>query len=105
MPLLTNDLWRQWLAKSIEDAAQTHEFHLNAFVFMPEHVHLLIWPTRGDTTAADISSFLAAVKRPVSRRVKAALKDAQAGRSAERLVKRLTIRNRPGSTTTARPRA
>jgi len=97
LPLLTNDLWRRWLAESIDEAAQSLEFHVNAFVFMPEHVHLLIWPTRSDTTAEDISTFLAAVKRPVSRRVKAALKDSGANKSASRLLQRLTIRNRPGS--------
>ena len=101
LPLLTNDLWRRWLAESIKTAAQAHDFHLNAFVFMPEHVHLLIWPTRSDTTAEDISTFLAAVKRPVSRRVKAAFKESQAGKSAERLLKRLTIRTRPGATAPA----
>jgi putative transposase len=93
-----------------------------AFVFMPEHVHLLIWPTRSGTTAEDISTFLAVVKRPVSRKVKAALsaadagrvpsgcrgrtrvsallrmENADAGRSAQRLLRRLTIRDRPGST-------
>ena len=63
-----------------------------------EHVHLLIWPTRSDTTAEDISTFLAAVKRPVSRRVKAALKDSESGKSSARLLKRLTIRNRPDTT-------
>jgi putative transposase len=70
---------------------------VNAFVFMPEHVHLLIWPTRSDTAAEDISTFLAAVKRPVSRQVKAALSSPAAGKSAARLLGRLTIRDRPGS--------
>ena len=98
LPLLTNDRWRRWLAESIDDAASSHEFHLNAFVFMPEHVHLLIWPTPGETAAEDISSFLAAVKRPVSRRVKAALSESVASTSSQRLRKLLTIRDRPGST-------
>ncbi len=93
MPLLTNDLWRRWLAESINEAAQAREFHLNAFVFMPKHIHLLVWPTQGDTTVDDISTFLAAVKRPVSRRVKSEL-----ARQSSRLLERLTIRNRPGST-------
>ena len=37
MPLLTNDLWRRLLAESIDEAADARQFHLNAFVFMPEH--------------------------------------------------------------------
>lgn len=92
MPLLTNDRWRSWLARSIDGATEAHGFHLIAFVFMPEHVHLLIRPTRTDTTADAISKFLAAVKRPVSRQVKEHL--AEAG---SRLLEKLTIRNRPGS--------
>jgi len=95
MPLLTNHLWRTWLAEIIDEAAAAHRFHVNAFVFMPEHVHLLVWPTDPAATADDISNFLAAVKRPLSRRVKAALQ-AAGTKSAERLLEQLTIRTRPG---------
>ncbi len=45
MPLLTNDEWRRMLAESVERAIQGHDFRLVAFVFMPEHVHLLVYPT------------------------------------------------------------
>ena len=92
-PLLTNDLWRGWLARAIDAAALQCEFHLIAFVFMPEHVHLLALPTRPDTNPEDIASFLAAVKRPVSRQVRANLEAI-----GSRLLQKLTIRNRPGST-------
>jgi putative transposase len=98
IPLLTNDPWRKWLSESIDAALATHAFHLNAFVFMPEHVHLLVWPTLSETTEEDISRFLAEVKRPVSRRVKEALRDSLANPHSARLLKRLTIRNRPDST-------
>ena len=98
LPLMTNNDWRKWLAESIDEAAASHQFHVNALVLMPEHVHLLIWPTRSDTTADDISTFLAALKRPVSRRVKAALTKSAAGKSAKRLLRQLTIRDRPDST-------
>lgn len=91
-PLLTNDRWRKWLARSIDKAADAHDFHLLAFVFMPEHVHLLVWPTKDDATVEDIFSFLASVKRPVSRQVK---EDLQGRRS--RLLEELTVRNRPNS--------
>ena len=93
MPLLTNDLWRRWLADSIDEAAAACGFHLLSFVFMPEHVHLLVWPTRSETVVNDISFFLAAVKRPVSRQVKAELT-----KTGSRLLAKLTIRNRRGST-------
>lgn len=93
MKLLTNDTWRTWLARSIDDAAAQVQFHLVAFVFMPEHVHLLMRPTRSDTTVEDISWFLAAVKQPVSRQVKAGLQS-----TGGRLLEKLTIRTRPGKT-------
>ena len=34
----------QWLIESIEKAREKHQFSLWAFVFMPDHVHLLIQP-------------------------------------------------------------
>ena len=91
MQLLGNNLWWQWLARSIDEAAREREFHLVAFVFMPEHVHLLVRPIREATAVADISRFLAAVKRPVSRQVKARLEAVDSP-----LLKKLTIRTRPG---------
>jgi putative transposase len=93
MPLLTNDTWRRYLSESIEEACSIEEFRLVAFVFMPEHVHLLVYPTRSDADADCISRFLAAVKQPCSQNVKA---DMEA--SGSRLLKRLTGRERPGRT-------
>ena len=46
MPLLTNDLWRTWLAQSVRKACDAHTIALWAYVFMPEHVHLLLKPRR-----------------------------------------------------------
>jgi REP-associated tyrosine transposase len=69
------------------------QFHLVAFVVMPEHVHLLVWPTSPEATAESISRFLAAVKVHASQQVKADLE-----RSGSRLLSRLTIRERPGRT-------
>jgi len=44
MRLLTNDDgWRR-LARGIDRACEKHTFHLAAFVFMPGHVRLLVWP-------------------------------------------------------------
>jgi putative transposase len=67
------------------------QFDLLAFVFMPEHIHMLVFPK---TATATISRLLAAIKRPHSFRVKQAL-------VAERdpLLNRLTIRERPGRMT------
>src|SRR4030088_420583 len=44
-PLLTNDRWRKMLSESIDRGCAGHDFKLVAFVFMPEHVHLLVYPT------------------------------------------------------------
>ena len=43
-PLLTNDNWREKLARTIDAANEELRFQLVAFVFMPEHLHLLTYP-------------------------------------------------------------
>jgi putative transposase len=43
-PLLTNDAWRRQLARCIDAAGEECQIRLAAFVFMPEHVHLLVVP-------------------------------------------------------------
>jgi hypothetical protein len=50
MPLLTNDAWRGHFARGLDEALAAEKFHLLAFVLMPEHVHLLVWPTCPDAT-------------------------------------------------------
>jgi putative transposase len=90
-PLLTNDVWRGMLAESIDRAMQKHSYRLTAFVFMPEHVHLLAYPQSGAST---IDALLNAIKRPFSYRIKQLLL-----RSQSRLLERLMIRQRPGVTT------
>jgi len=59
VPLLTNDVWRQMLSESITRATDRHGFQLIAFVYMPEHVHLLVLPTRQKSS---ISSLLKAFR-------------------------------------------
>jgi len=88
--LLTNDVWRGYLADSVENACRSHRFRLVAFVFMPEHVHLLVLP---DVDSPDIGAFLAAVKRPCSASVKQDLVAA-----GSRLLDKLTVLERPGKT-------
>jgi putative transposase len=83
-PLLTNDTWRAMLAASINRAMENHRFCLAAFVFMPEHIHLLIYPL---SDAGTIDGLLKAIKRPFSYRVKQMLIE-----SNSRLLDRLTVR-------------
>ena len=62
LPLLSKDRTRQWLVDAIEIARIKHEFDLWAWVVMPEHVHLLIYPRK---LVYKTSSILASIKKPV----------------------------------------
>ena len=53
-----------WLSRAIDDARSKLDFALWAFVFMPEHVHLVVCPRRIEYKVADI---LKAIKEPVGR--------------------------------------
>jgi putative transposase len=79
------------LSESITRASAHHLYQVVAFVYMPEHIHLLVLPR---PEASTISQYLFAIKRPVSYRVKQMLID-----SESRLLHDLTIRQRPGVTT------
>ena len=87
-PLLTNDPWRQKLTRRIDVACRQEEFQLNAFVFMPEHVHLLVYPGDGH---ASVSRLLAKIKQPFSKEIKQILIEHHS-----KLLESLTIRERPG---------
>jgi putative transposase len=43
-PLLVRDDWRRLICQAIDKAIAAHDFALVAFVLMPEHVHLLVYP-------------------------------------------------------------
>ncbi|MBX9789859.1 MAG: transposase [Pirellulales bacterium] len=62
---LSKDRSRRWMIEAIEAARQRHAFDLWACVIMPEHVHLILWPTRPDYS---ISSILTTLKQSVSKR-------------------------------------
>ncbi len=63
-PFLRAERTCRWLADSIEKARTTLDFAVWAYVFMPDHAHLLICPRRPDYRISDI---LKAIKSPVSR--------------------------------------
>jgi len=88
--LLINPVWKNMLCQSIDRALDRYEFHLIAFVIMPEHLHLLVYPT---TNECKIDRLLAAIKRPFSYRIKELLIEQQ-----HPLLSELTIRTRPGKT-------
>jgi len=62
---LTDDTFRLYLVESIIRAKSIHQFDLWAYVFMPEHVHLLIWPRN---QIYSISEILLSIKQSVSRK-------------------------------------
>ena len=87
-PLLTNDDWRERLSRCIDAAGEETRIELVAFVFMPEHVHLLVYPTEPEP---NLSLYLARIKQPFSKEIKELL---VAHRSP--LLDRLTVQERPG---------
>ncbi len=86
--LLTNEVWLGKLSQSIDRAMIGQRYRLAAFVFMPEHVHLLVYPAPDST---GIDRLLSAIKRPYSYRIKQLLIT-----EGSPLLKKLTIRQRPG---------
>ena len=62
LPLLNRDRSRYWLITAVREAKEKHKYALWAYVIMPEHVHLLVYPLVQIYT---ISLFLKAVKLSV----------------------------------------
>lgn len=75
------------LAESVDRAMHTQHYELLAYVFMPEHVHLLVLPNEN---AIGISKLLFAINRPFSFRVKQ-----QMIKESDPMLSVLTIRDRP----------
>jgi len=90
LPLLTNDDRQRRLARCIDEAGVAEDIQLVAFVFMPEHLHLLVDPWQPQP---DIGRYLARVKQPFSKQIKARLVA-----TASPLLSKLTVRERPGKT-------
>ena len=87
--LLVDEPHRLIVARALEAAFQKHGWLLNAFVFMPEHVHLLCVPwAEGASGAEDL---LYAIKRPASSRVKLRMLE-----EGDPRLEGLTILERPG---------
>jgi putative transposase len=87
MNLLANDAWRTQFSRAIDAATERHGWRLTAFVFMPNHVHLLVYPLPGNSS---VDRLLKAIKRPYSYRIKQELLQHRSP-----LLEKLTIRQRP----------
>jgi putative transposase len=86
LPLLSKDRTRKWLVEAIHNARTKHCFDLWAWVIMPEHVHLLIYPRTSDSK---MSHVLADIKRPVAQRAIAYLVSRRS-----LFLSRLTVQNK-----------
>ncbi|MGE0683979.1 MAG: transposase [Candidatus Binatia bacterium] len=87
-PLLMNEEWKRLFTQALNRAIPSQGFQLIAFVYMPEHLHLLVFPVQ---RTAQIDRLLFALKRPFSYQVKQQLE-----RTNDPLRQQLTIQERPG---------
>jgi len=88
LPLLDDDRHKVMLSRAIDAAVGRTGFHVVGFVFMPEHVHLLVYPVG---SGSRVASLLYAIKRPHSYRVKIDMENRRDGRRAS-----LIVQERPG---------
>ncbi len=72
-PFLSKDRTRLWLIDSLNMVRERLAFDIWAYVIMPEHCHILLWPRQ---PAYSISRILEAIKLPVTRRAKGFLQRA-----------------------------
>jgi putative transposase len=64
-PFLSAERTCQWLAEEVNEARRVLDFQVWAYVFMPEHVHLLVYPNRA---FYEMAAVLKAIKEPVGRK-------------------------------------
>ena len=88
-PFFDNEEYCWKLIDSINRARGIHDFHLWAYVIMPEHVHLLIWPQTADYS---ISNILTSIKLSVSKSIIGKLKQLETDKLK---LMRTGERNRP----------
>lgn len=88
--LLLQDSWLKLLAGTLTSACREEQIDLVAFVFMPEHLHLLVNPL---TEEPKLGRFLARIKQPFSSQIREQLE-----LENPQLVRELTVQERPGKT-------
>ena len=69
-PFLSSRHGPEWLAEAIETTRQNHPFQLWAYVFMPEHFHMLILPDPGVKVSAILRDLKPRVTNEVLRWVR-----------------------------------
>jgi len=63
-PFLSSDRACRWTLEAVSRSRDIHGFRLWAYVLMPDHVHLLIWPG----PEAEVSRILSSIKLSVTKR-------------------------------------
>jgi putative transposase len=71
-PFLGAERCCQWLAEAVGKARASQQFRVWAFVFMPDHAHLIIYPY---ASKYKMSRILEAIKQPVGAKAIAYLKE------------------------------
>jgi len=72
LSLFSRERTRRWLIEAIVNAKEKYKYALWAYVIMPEHVHLLVYPM---LEKYNISLFLKTIKQSVARKAKHYLKE------------------------------
>ncbi|MFQ5915318.1 MAG: transposase [Nitrospinota bacterium] len=75
------------MSRSIDRAVEKQDFHLLAFVYMRDHVHLIVFP---QSSMARVERLIYGIKRPFSTRVK---RDLEEGRDP--VLDQLIVQERP----------
>ena len=81
-PLLVRDRSRRWVIEAMQTTRRTLNLSLWAYVIMPEHVHVLLFPENADY---EMRHILVSLKKPVSAAAHAHLLKARNARWLERL--------------------
>ncbi len=66
LDLLGTSAIRDEFVTSLARARETHTFALNAWVVMPNHVHLMLFP---DNASSDVAAICRSIKQPFAQRV------------------------------------
>jgi putative transposase len=65
LPLLSRDRTRQWFVEAMATARERLHLSIWAYVIMPEHVHIIVWP---QLPVCEVRLIRTALKVPVQRR-------------------------------------
>ena len=65
LPLLSKDRTCQWMADAINKFSRRDNYEVWAYVFMPNHVHLLVWPAEEEYK---IETYAKSIKQSVARK-------------------------------------